>query len=663
LQLFYFLILNGALKILEHHMRTRRIILSGLVLLGLLISTIGMALPAAQAQGEEFHVVDTTGVNEADIPEDSAGIIYFEGTGTSTTGGVTFFVSNICDADTYPIGTPVPTPTSAPGVDDCRAQDIYFKFELSLSWTNEFGGWYPEAEVAPKPYYAIQDQDQEHWIASTEGTYCGGPTGASGSCQLTYSGIIPANEVLGGDYQELVGTRFLSNYGYLAVTTDYRITLSTSPIEEPSDCEGQYNIGAALGSVNIYGNNSAGINLQTALGMQYPGPGTWYAVRVTSGHWHQNGAGEELHTLASKTGFTGTWWPIESDPTTGCADEEGDTYYLQMVSTAPVYLRAYDTDGNFGANTGLMVVTIYGIAGYTPFPNGCERNYSVGEFIEQKTVQGDWSNGWPLEKPYYLPWNPRALGGAGSYTRYYMLETIGGPANLGGGVLSWEADLALRATENDLNPELWYEIKTAPFVTCAVQTDIVGHVRVFFALDKQIDLYEFVEYLYAFRVREADESYIGNTGSLTYRLYQATDMQETPPGDPPGADGCIKFHHDDTPSGSIVIQGNDDDGTLLPTLTSGAMYALDVVDGPWKDGGTEDSFDVQISDDNGSTWADLKDFPYLLCAASADGDHIIIYVYGAAGKIWRVRADDGDSNFTTNTLSIGIRLIRASIHG
>jgi hypothetical protein len=80
---------------------------------------------------------------------------------------------------------------------------------------------------------------------------------------------------------------------------------------------------------------------------------------------------------------------------------------------------------------------------------------------------------------------------------------------------------------------------------------------------------------------------------------------------------------------------------------------LEVVDGPWLEAGTTDSYAVEISDDDGASWTDLQDYPNLLCAASSDGDHVLIYFYAAAGKTWKVRVNDTDSNFNTNTQSIG----------
>ncbi|MBE3118258.1 MAG: hypothetical protein IMZ50_05815, partial [Candidatus Atribacteria bacterium] len=424
-------------------------------------------------------------------------------------------------------------------------------------------------------------------------------------------------------------------------------------------CAGQYNIGAALGTFTLAATNSAGVNLQTTLGSKYPAPGSWFVIKVTSGTWQNNGIGEARRTLAYKMGASPTWYPLSANPNVGCADTQNATYYLQMsIGNGAAFLRVYDTDGNFISNTGALTITIYGVAAYTHYESGCELQYEVGEFIEQKMVNADRSGGWPLNSPVQIH-TGGAFGGEliEMPKRYYMLETIGGPASLGAGGYTWDADLGLRDSDTDISADPWYAIGTAPFVECVVSTDLVGHVKVFFALDEATDLYTYLTYYYSFRVRDTG-SYTDNSGSLSYRLYQATNEQKSTPGDPPQPGTCISFSHNPTAMGSIVIQGNNNYGTSLPTLTHRAMYALEVVDGPWKDHSV-DNYALQISDDDGVTWVALEDYPNLLCASSSDGDHVVIWVYHAAGKIWRVRADDGDSNFANNSQSIGLKVYSA----
>ena len=610
-------------------MKTGQIAISIIIFLGLLA---GMAVPFVGAQETSaitFHELSNLNMTH---PEDSEGTIVITGEYTgSESDGMGIILTNLCEG----VG--------------CSSVDIYYKFHLEIAWVSDWGGDYPEWVVAPEPHLVYGGSF--HLITSIE-PRCGS-TGVSDECMVEKAGMIPAADIptdqgLGHEAYHL---GYDALYGGLAITTIYTITFSTSPIiENEADCAGQYNIGSALGSFTLAATNSAGVNLQTLLGSSYPAPGSWYVVR-SSGSWQNQGTGDHLQTLGLKMGLNGFWFPLDANPSVECVS--GDTYYLQMgTSIGAAYLRVYDQDSDFAHNTGSMSIVVYSVTARTRYPSGCELKYAVGDLIEQKTVAADFSYGWPMQNPF----TPRDSGD--NSKRYYMLETIGGPAWLGKipGVYSFDADLGLRDSENDTVPDEWFEIITAPFVECVVVTDTVGHVKTFFVMDESI-LGALHKYYYAFRVRDTT-TYADNSGALTFRLYQATFMQDTVPGVPPTAGGCNAFTHDAAATG-YGIQGNDEDGTVITNLTSGAMYALEVYGGPWKDDGV-DKYGVQISDDNGIVWRDLQDYPYLLCAASADGNHVIIYFYAAGGKIWRVRADDGDGHWENNTLSIGVYIHPAS---
>jgi hypothetical protein len=654
-------------------MRTGLIILTAVVIVGLLA---GIAIPNARATTASpgditFHVLDNSwerSINLTTIPPDQPDVITLTGSVYAPAGSgvhLRAYIDNLCGTIEIPTGTPSPTPTAtatptgAPP-SNCYAVDIYYKVSLVIHWDSNlqnncgpFG--YCSKNLPPQVTYI-------HGGASnilSESFACGVLANA-GSCAYNDVGIIPtadiSRHIINSVYHwneefDILSTQDFGNGGWTSMT--YEIQLSTLPIH--SDCAGQYNIGAVLGSFTLAATNSAGTNLQTILGSKYPAPGQWYVVQVTSGSWQNNGTGAQLKTLAQKGGLTGAWFSLIADPIVGCSDTDNNTYYLQMISTAPVFLRADDTDGNFADNTGSMVITISAVTAYSPYPDGCELQYKVGDLIEQRTVNADQPNGWPMKSS-----DKYGTGGSGSDvqpTRYYMLETIGGPANLGilgAEDFTWDADLGLRDSASSLVPSLWYEIQTAPFVECVKQTDIVGHVRVFFAADSQATLKGAItNYYYAFRVRDTG-NYVGNSGSLGYRLYEATNMQMTVPGTTPSPSGCARYSHAVSPNESITIPATSSNGQSLTALMTDTLYALEVVNGPWKEGGVSDRYTVEITDDDGGVWHDLESYPNLLCAASSDGNHYIIYLYGAAGKTWRVRVNDGDNNFANNTLSIGL---------
>lgn len=455
---------------------------------------------------------------------------------------------------------------------------------------------------------------------------------------------------------------------HYVIETTARLAISSELdlLQDWGNCAGQYLIGGQIGSMTLAATNEFGSNMATAIGTDYPEVGEWLAIKIESGYWKNQGIGTELKTIQLKTGG-GIWYPLSVWPLTGCYDDINHVYYIQMPpGLQPSYLRV-DDDSDFLSNTGSLNIGFYSIASYEHFPSGCELNYTVGDFIETKTVLADYSNGLPIDQSG-KKWNPR--GGTSDYIppkRYYMLETYGGPVSLGGITYSWDADLGLLADQYDLFPDEWHNIHTAPYVECIVPTDAVGHVRAFFALDEQIDLYEFERFWYAFRVRDTGD-YDDNTGSLSYRLFMATEAQVIDPGTEPTLTGCSQFNHNVSALTTTLIYANDSDGSLIDLTDldesdgdlinfggadTGVMMALQVDGGPWLDDGI-DSYDIQVSIDNGDTWSDLASYDYLLCSQSDDGDHIIIYATYAPGQVWRARVDDGDSDFSNNTLTINL---------
>lgn len=645
-------------------MRKGLIIFSAFVIMAALA---GMALPIAQAEeaapGDIYlHVLpnETNGsINLETIPADAQDKILITGSSNDTQFAAA--IANLCGS-LPPIGTATPTasptPTGTPPA-ICGAVDIFYQVSLTLSWDSglrdDCSLWgVCTKNVAPTIKMVYGGAGHNYTM---DWGYCGEAGHATGSCNLETAGTISSADITNsntgmGDYwNEKFDMILVQGWGTETLLTNYTIILSTQPITQ--ECSGQYNIGAALASFTLAATNSTGVNLQNILGTSYPAPGQWYAVTV-DGTWKNNGIGTDLKTVAHKVGVSGAWFPLFASPDVGCVDTGANVYYLQMISADAVYMRVYDTDGNW-ANSGTLTITISSVAAYSPYPTGCELQYQVGDLIEQRSMAANLENGHPLAKT-----DKYGIGGAGTDDpqpkRYYMLETIGGPGNLGAGDLTWEADMGLRDSEADSIPSLWYEIQTAPFVECVHQTDIVGHVRVFFAADtndlKNGPLYQ---YFYAFRVRDTG-SYADNSGSLGYRLYEATNMQMTDPGESPTLGGCDKYSHEDIEITSLSIQATNESGDSLPVLTSLSLYALEVVNGPWKEGGVTDSYSIELSDDGGDTWIDLEDYPDLLCAASADGDHTLIYLYGAAGKHWKARVNDQDSNFGNNTQSIGLNV-------
>ncbi len=620
------------------------------VILVILLTTAA-ALPAgvvALAIDEPYWHVANNAWPNVDVPpatpEDDSTTIQLEGEAEHyTTANATFGAEYDCETE------------------DCGAMDVYILLEVSVTWDTEYPIPPGEEQYFWYEWGSLGIESDNH-----EEVDCGTVGATSGTCSMSVEIHLEPDEVgpvydytLGEDMEANVWITWMLQ-GVIALPVDtlhttINLIVSSEPITvENTDCAGQFLLGSQIGSFTLSSQSSSGINLQTIAGINYPAQGEWFAIRVTAGWWKNQSVGLDLRDLALKHG-DGIWFPLDAHPTTGCDDPDNYTWYVQVpASLQSYYLRVGDVDSDFLSNSGTLTIALYSIASYEPFYSDCELNFEIGEFIQTSVVAGDYSNGIPLDKST-VNWNPR--GGANEdivQVRYYMLETLGGPVNLGDGSYTWEVDLGLLDSNTDPTVDEWHNIWTAPFVECINQTDQVGHVRAYFALDEQVDPFEFVRYWYAIRARDPGGDYTDNSGSFSYRLYSATNLQMVVPGTVPEVDGCSEFSHVAMATSTTIIQANDEGGSRLGTgtLTPG-IYALVVDGGPWQDNSV-DSYSVEISSDDGDTWEDLEDYPYLLCSQSADGDHYMIYVQAQDGQVWRARVNDSTGNYANNTLTISM---------
>jgi hypothetical protein len=557
-------------------------------------------------------------------------------------------------------GTPQPTATGTPGPIptpiQCSPENLYIHAVLSVTWsgfiytyqnmdiywgTGQDGSHFQELGSKVIPCTVITDIHIGSWGACAVDEYI-----KLDAADIDWADLSRAQVYFRWDYHDGIGgsgETFIVNYDVTFTGLD----------PQSLGCEGQFNTGNPIGSFNLASNDSVGVSLQDKFGLGYPAPGEWYKISVT-GSWLNNGVGTPLHSIAVKSG-SGSYHSISGDGSIGC-NSHNNSYYLQMLNTDPVYLRVDDTDGNFASNTGNLQIVISKVTAYNPYPNGCELQYKVGDLIEQGNVNAALVNGWPLNTPN-VNWG---LGGTAGEkylsTRYYMLETIGGPANLGTGGLTWDMDIGRRATSQDVIPTAWYGFDTATFIECTNHVDKVGHVKIFFALDEQTNPNQFLTYYYGIRVTD-NGSYTDNTGSIGYRLYDAQLLQEQPPG---GAveRGCLNYSHDTSPFNTIIVPSSWSNGVSIPNLDNNKLYALLVTGGPWKDNGTN-SYNLSISNNNGDTWTDFIDYPDIICYTLNDTYHYLIYVKGATGAEWRVKVRDTDNNYSNNTLSINVDVFNA----
>lgn len=612
-------------------MRKGRIAFSVVILLGLLA---GMAVPVAKAQTQAvtFHVYSSQNLEE--IPPDAEGKITIEGTATGDSGTYNVFVMYLC------------------GEEQCtfaqRPPVVYYKITNAISW--EMRSYF---RGGPSTGYYL-NSDYPNFVAEGD---CGVDGAQSSSCVREIAGEAVANDNEWNvyNYQFKFSQFKWAHAPETYMTIEYSIVLSTSPITEEVNCSGQYNLGPVLGSFDIAGTAVFGTNMRTALGTKYPAAGEYYVIKVTAGYWQEVGGGAQLRTLEIRYGPIDLWEDLVSSEFTECGDTEHDAYYLQMpFSSFPVSLRVNDGDNAFSTNTGTVTVTVYGVAARTRYPTGCELQYAVGDLIQQQYVPAALQDGVTMRGKEGK--TAAVMGGSAGTpyaARFYMLETIGGPANLGSAGYTYLLDI-MRSIVAGTWVNDWVNLGTAPYVLCVVSTDMVGHIAVYFAAEDPLPfIQQLSNYYFKLRVQDSGGNYADNSGSIGYRVYESSYVQTTTPGEVPGPTGCSYFSHAITTTGSITIYGSSSTGTALPALQNKFLYALDIQGGPWLDNGVG-SYNIQLSDDGGGTWSDLKDYPNLLCAQSADATNMMIYVYGATGMVWKARADDGDSNWGNNSGSINL---------
>ena len=510
---------------------------------------------------------------------------------------------------------------------NCSAQDIYYKVVINLTWDSEYSEFPSLIFVKGQAGQELTDP-------------CGARTHSvhyDGTCTLNEQGMISASNISTSsdpnEVHELFAFHLDHNGALRILSVTYSVTVSTSPIPD-QDCSDQWLPGTKFASFQLSATNDRGVNMSQMSG--WPEPGAWIIIRVASGTWKNNGTSGDLTGLSISDG-SNDWHSLQAYSGTSC--KNGSSYYVQIDQKMFNYLlRVADSDGNFSDNTGTLNIELY-FSTYSPFKNSCDANYKVGALAESRTIQAN------VEDGIYIGTDPRLndlrpaggegplpdLGHAAPAVQMMMLEIDKGPAF--DGVLYSYASQILDSTG-------WHNDFEFPYALCVVHLDTMGRVRIYFAYNHNMVQWKF-------RARDTDGTYANNQGIIGYSLYYVDALQIYNPGNP--AMECSKYSHTD-PGTSITLQANTGIGHLL-TLTGNNIYAIETSSGPWSNNGSL-SFDAAISDD-GYTWYNLYDYPYILCASiGTDSDHALIYLQAMPGKTYRLRVNDAGSVFTDNTGSM-----------
>lgn len=367
-------------------------------------------------------------------------------------------------------------------------------------------------------------------------------------------------------------------------------------------------------------------------------PGNWYVYVTSDGPWLNNGS-TELYGMAVKD-TTGTWEPIVDYEMVECAEDAEDglhnIYYFQAWDES-LWTRVHDTDGNW-ANDGSMTVTIYE-ADYERFLETCEGTYIIGDLVISKSFQGNQSGG--VNVGTYDHYNnlPRG-GGEGplEVLRYYVIDTLDGPWYSSGD----PSYLTQMRKEEDGD---WYETIIHPEMDCVAETDLLGHVRGYFDMDKPYEWY--------IRVNETT-TWTDNSGSERYNLYEGYNGQVIDPDDPAEDGYCDDYYTRGSQVGAITFSATNSAGVNVPGVTEyGNIYSIVTAGGPWNDG-VDDLYDIDISDDGGDTWYALSEYPGMLCKQLEGTDYIEVFLQHVRGRRWKVRVSDTVFSDNSGTMSITV---------
>ena len=428
-----------------------------------------------------------------------------------------------------------------------------------------------------------------------------------------------------------------------------------------TDTNGQL-LGAQEGS---YAYTAASTALSRNLGLAPAAiaPNQHYVLTLT-GAWQDSGGGLNKSTYQAKQSTTGSWQDFGSTEQEGCLVTSDNTvqYYFQVNGDGMLYVRPRALDANWSNNTGTVQWAVYGVT-FTPRPNACSSTITLGELIGSGTVEGAKEGGTPLPNvnKVAIP----ATGGVGDpipqpdlVQRYIAIETVDGPWR-DNGAMSYLIEITVDGGTT------WHQLDT--WAQCGVMLDKY-HFRAYLlasviwehipdALDGNI-----VNNMIKLRAKDGNSKFSDNTGSINFRWYQATN-QEILQGTI-GVGTCnANFSHAVSATATVPVNAKSAAGVYLPDMpitSQVALYAVETT-GAWKhSAGDTDHYDIQFSDDGGSTWHEVTDYdPPIQCAQyiGEEDHHLLIYYAPIQGTRYKVRVNDDDNTFAANpvgTLAVKI---------
>jgi hypothetical protein len=423
-------------------------------------------------------------------------------------------------------------------------------------------------------------------------------------------------------------------------------------------CEGQFTVGATVITTGTIPANIPVLKTDVDGDYMWLVPGKWYVLTTSGGPWVDNPDLTPKYDIAMSS--DNIYWQTPEDYSmSNCMAVGGDyiSVYFQGSASGELYLRVNDGTGtgeDFFTNSGSVDFAITSVDEYDPYPSGCALAFDTSNFVEHRETFSTNRAGITLMEGSSWEWPVWPIGGdvIPKMARYLVLETDGvwynavTPGNLNG-TPQVDGDMAQ-------DEDGWARIQDWGGAECVQQIDPIGHVRVFFDASK--------ERTWKFRVHDPDETITNNLGQFGYNLYYGINLSIPIPDSPdlPLPGFCDDYYTRAETGVTITLLGENGAGIPLPLVEPDTIVAIQVIDGPWKNGGTE-SYLTSISDDNGASYTNLVDYVGIVCKEqSPDNDHPLTYLYGREGKDYRVRVGDAAGNFDDNTLMIQMTIYTSS---
>jgi hypothetical protein len=518
--------------------------------------------------------------------------------------------------------------------------DVGSQYELIVSG----GPWHSSPSDSTNRYAAAVKVDSLDWTSLADYFYSNSAQCSEGD-PLDPTKTIIVFTAVSADWAIRVADaagQFGDNSGGL----DYE--LDRVRIKVDITCASQYLTGNVIGSGSIPATAANGVQVLS----KPVRPGSWVQIVTSGGPWQTSTGGAARYDVAVKNPDA-SWSPLENDSYSACFTTSTNyiTAYVQVPTNDGLYLRVNDT-GSFTDNSGAMGYTVYA-ATYSPIsPAGCAETYQLGTLIKTVTVPATLSGGVSVGKLSSGDTDVTGTGGGEADLRYYAIETSGLWYN-GSTPETWGGIASNDSTTTPPAGGAFENLQTAPGVTCAVPLDPVGHIRVYLPLS--------LIHNYWLRAQPVGTvaNWQGNSGTLTFSIYEAANMQTSgyTPGPMPGATVCDSSFTKGAAGPTATLQGNDESGIHLNDLGTawvpGRIYAVETTAGPWSNSGVS-SYEVAISDNNGASWTNLMAYPSLLCAQSGDGNHLLVFFLAQSGRVYKLRVYDHGGAYADNTGSIGI---------